>query len=35
VSFPADKALIDARKGLTVTVQPYDQKPVVLKEAGK
>ena len=35
VSFPADKALIDARKSLTVTVQPYDQKPIVLKEAGK
>jgi hypothetical protein len=35
VSFPVDKAVIDARKSLTVTVQPYDQNPIVLKEAGK
>ena len=35
VSFPVDKALIDARKSLTVTVQPYDQKAIVLKEPGK
>ena len=35
VSFPVDKAQFDARKSLTVTIQPYDQKPVVLKEAGK
>jgi len=35
VSFPVDKASIDARKSLTVTVQPYDRKPIVLKEPGK
>jgi hypothetical protein len=35
VSFPVDKALVDARKSLTVTIQPYDQKAIVLKEAGK
>jgi len=35
VSFPVDKALLEVRKELTVTVQPYDQKAIVLKEAGK
>jgi len=35
VSFPVDQAQFDARKSLTVTIQPYDQKAVVLKEAGK
>lgn len=35
VSFPIDKALLDTRKSLTVTIQPYDQKAIVLKEAGK
>jgi hypothetical protein len=35
VSFPVDKAQFDARKSLTVTIQPYDQKEIVLKEMGK
>lgn len=35
VTFPVDQAEFDTRKSLTVTVQPYDQKPIVLKEAGK
>lgn len=35
VTFPIDKGEFDTRKSLTVTVQPYDQKPIVLKEAGK
>lgn len=35
VTFPVEKEQFDARKGLTVTVEPYDQRPVVLKEAGK
>ncbi len=33
VTFPVDKGQFEARKSLTVTVQPYDQKPIVLKEA--
>ena len=33
VTFPVDQGEFDARKSLTVTVQPYDQKPIVLKEA--
>jgi hypothetical protein len=35
VTFPVDQGEFDTRKGLTVTVEPYDQKPIVLKEAGK
>jgi len=35
VSFPVDPNEFQSRKSLTVTVQPYDQKPIVLKEAGK
>jgi hypothetical protein len=35
VTFPVDQADFDTRKALSVTVQPYDQKPIVLKEAGK
>lgn len=35
VSFPVDQAQFDARKSLTVTIQPYDQKEIVLKEPGK
>jgi hypothetical protein len=35
VSFPVGKDQFDARKSLTVTVEPYDQRPVVLKEAGR
>ena len=35
VTFPIDKGEFDTRKSLTVTVEPYDQKPIVLKEAGK
>jgi len=35
VTFPIDQGEFDTRKSLTVTVQPYDQKPIVLKEAGK
>jgi hypothetical protein len=35
VTFPIDQGEFAARKSLTVTVQPYDQKPIVLKEAGK
>lgn len=33
VTFPVDQGQFDARKSLTVTVQPYDEKPIVLKEA--
>jgi hypothetical protein len=29
-SFPVDKDTFDKRKSLTLTIQPYDQKPVVL-----
>ena len=32
VSFPVTQAQFDARKELTVTVEPYDQRPVVLRE---
>jgi hypothetical protein len=35
VTFPIDRAEFDTRKSLTVTVQPYDQKAIVLKEAAK
>lgn len=35
VTFPVDEGQFRARKSLTVTVQPYDQKAVVLKEVGK
>jgi len=35
VTFPIDKSEFDTRKSLTVTVVPYDQKAIVLKEAGK
>jgi len=35
VTFPVDAGQFQARKSLTVTVEPYDQKPIVLKEAGK
>lgn len=35
VSFPIDQSEFSTRKSLTVTVQPYDEKPIVLKEAGK
>lgn len=35
VTFPVDKAEFDARKSLTVTITPYDQKDIVLKEPGK
>ena len=35
VTFPVDKGQFDARKSLTVTIEPYDQKDVVLKEAGR
>ncbi len=35
VTFPIDQGEFDTRKSLTVTVVPYDQKPIVLKEAGK
>jgi hypothetical protein len=35
VSFPVNQTEFDARKSLTVTIQPYDQREIVLKEAGK
>ena len=35
VSFPVTRAQFDARKDLTVIVQPYDQNAIVLQEAGK
>jgi len=35
VTFPIDPSEFETRKSLTVTIQPYDQKPIVLKEAGK
>lgn len=35
VSFPVDQGQFDARKSLTVTIEPYDQSPIVLKEAGR
>lgn len=34
VSFPVTKDQFDARKDLTVTVQPYDQNAIVLREKG-
>lgn len=35
VSFPVDRGQFDARKSLVVKIQPYDQREIVLKEAGK
>ena len=35
VTFPIDDGQFAARKSLTVTVQPYDQKAIVLKEAAR
>lgn len=35
VSFPVDKMAFDSRKSLTVTIEPYDQRNIVLKETGK
>ena len=35
VTFPVDKVEFEGRKSLTVTIQPYDQRDIVLKEAGK
>ncbi len=35
VTFPVDPAEFDTRKSLTVTVQPYDQKAIVLKETAR
>jgi len=35
VTFPVDSAQFDARKSLTVTIEPYDQRAIVLKEAGR
>ncbi len=35
VTFPVDPAGFDTRKSLTVTVQPYDQKAIVLKETAR
>jgi len=32
VSFPVTKEQFDARKELTVTIEPYDQNPIVLRE---
>jgi hypothetical protein len=32
VSFPINKEQFDARKDLTVTIEPYDQGPIVLRE---
>ncbi|HUI84084.1 MAG TPA: hypothetical protein VL240_07670 [Candidatus Binatia bacterium] len=32
ISLPATKEQFDARKDLTVTVEPYDQRPIVLHE---
>lgn len=32
VSFPVTKEQFDARKELTVVIEPYDQRPVVLRE---
>jgi hypothetical protein len=34
VSFPVTKEQFDARKDLNVTIQPYDQNPIVLREKG-
>jgi hypothetical protein len=35
VAFPVDRMQFDSRKSLTVTIEPYDQRPIVLKEAGR
>jgi hypothetical protein len=35
VTFPIDQGEFATRKSLIVTVQPYDQKPIMLTEAGK
>lgn len=35
VTFPVDQAQFENRKSLTVTIEPYDESPLVLKEAGK
>ena len=32
VSFPVTQQQFDARKDLSVTIEPYDQKPIVLRE---
>lgn len=32
VSFPVTKAQFDARKDLSVTVEPYDERPIVLRQ---
>jgi len=32
VSFPVTKQQFDARKDLNVTIEPYDQRPIVLRE---
>ena len=32
VSFPVTKEQFDARKDLNVTIEPYDQNPIVLRE---
>jgi hypothetical protein len=32
VSFPVTKEQFDARKDLSVTIEPYDQAPIVLRE---
>jgi hypothetical protein len=32
VSFPLTKEQFDARKEVTVTIEAYDQRPIVLRE---
>ena len=32
VSFPVNQQQFDARKDLSVTIEPYDQKAIVLRE---
>ena len=34
VSFPISEQQFDSRKELTVTIEPYDQRPIVLRENG-
>jgi hypothetical protein len=34
VSFPISEQQFDSRKELTVTIEPYDQRPIVLREGG-
>ncbi len=34
VTFPVTPQLFDSRKDLIVTIEPYDQNPVVLHEKG-